>query len=399
MGPGRFQPLDRHAVNDHAAVETVGKQRRVCISVHGAVLNGQSAQLRVFQHLACKQALIPAIVLLSVRPDDGAGAVDDGAVLDDAAGALDENRRRGHLSAHVQGRGILDRHVFHNRVLGSCAVNNAGSHSGRDVGVVKGEVLNGGVVRPGNERKVVNQLTHGFSGVWRENVILVGMHFQPGNTMSVAVQPDIRRSRLIFVAAGAVVADGLPAQTAVVESAALFEIGFLKCDVIGQFEVAVDVSVPTQMGPDVIQIRFGGDHVGRFFRTGGTARPVLAGRNFPCKGGKITDCGDGHACCQQQRQASLESSLFHYVCLLLVSVFVRSQNRMRAPLLCLKLICLIARFSTYRANLFVHSVSIFACNTFFVNEPFFPNTLEFFTRKNCAGEKNRAKPGFVQHFP
>ena len=69
------------------------------------------------------------------------------------------------------------------------------------------------------------------------------------------------------------------------------------------------------------------------------------------------------------------------------------------PLLCLKLICLIARFSTYRANLFVHSVSIFACNTFFVNEPFFPNTLEFFTRKNCAGEKNRAKPGFAQHFP
>ena len=387
MGPGRFQPLDRHAVNDHAAVETVGKQRRVCIGVHGAVLNGQSAQLRVFQHLACKQALIPAIVLRPVRPDDGAGAVDDGAVLDDAAGALDENRRRGHLSAHVQGRGILDRHVFHNRVLGSCAVNDAGSHSGRDVGVVKGEVLNGGVVRPGNERKVVNQLAHGISGVWRENVILVGMHFQPGNAMSVAVQPDIRRSRRIFVAAGAVVADGLPAQTAVVESAALFEIGFLKYDVIGQFEVAVDVSVLTQMGPDVIQIRFGGDHVGRFFRTGGTARPVLAGRNFPCKDGKITDCGDGHACCQQQRQASLESSLFHYVCLLLVSVFVRSQNRMRAPLLCLKLICLIARFFAYRVCLFVHSASIFACNTFFVNEPFFLNTLEFFTRKNCAGEK------------
>ena len=72
------------------------------------------------------------------------------------------------------------------------------------------------------------------------------------------------------------------------------------------------------------------------------------------------------------------------------------------PLLCLKLICLIARFSTYETHLFVDSasvVSIFARNTFFVNEPFFPNTLEFFTRKNCAGEKNRAKPGFAQHFP
>lgn len=58
--------------------------------------------------------------------------------------------------------------------------------------------------------------------------------------------------------------------------------------------------------------------------------------------------------------------------------------------LCLKLICLIARFSTYETHLFVDSasvVSIFARNTFFVNEPFFPNTLEFLLEKTVQVKK------------
>ena len=172
---------------------------------------------------------------------------------------------------------------------------------GKNCHIGAGTVL-AGVVEPASATPVIieDDVMIGANAV-----VLEGVHVGKGAVVAagaVCVED---------VPAGAVVADGQPAAAAPIKVAAFFKVGLVKYDVIGQFEVAVDVSVPTQMGPDVIQIRFGGDHVGRFFRTGGTARPVPAGRNVPCKDGKITDCGDGHACCQQQRQASLESSLFH----------------------------------------------------------------------------------------
>ena len=389
VGPLGLQVPDVHAVNGHAAFHGPDEQRRVGVSLQAAVLHGDVPQRGVFKELAHKEALAPAAVGVSLPVQGRGKAVPDGDVLQQAAHRPGEQGGPAHLPAHVDHGGAGNGNVLHHGIRRADAVNHRAAVAGDHVDVVKAEVLYRRLAGPGNKGQVPS-LGHRAGDL----VPGEGMHLQPGDGIPVTVQPDIRRN-----GGASVVADGHPAVAIPIKVAAFFKVGLVKYDVIGQFEVAVDVSVLTQMGPDVIQIRFGGDHVGRFFRTGGTARPVLAGRNFPCKDGKITDCGDGHACCQQQRQASLESSLFHYVCLLLVSVFVRSQNRMRAPLLCLKLICLIARFSTYRACLFVHSVSIFACNTFFVNEPFFPNTPEFFSRKNCAGEKNRAKPGFAQHFP
>ena len=316
VGPLGLQVPDVHAVNGHAAFHGPNEQRRVGVSLQAAVLHGDVPQRGVFKELAHKEALAPAAVGVSLPVQGRGKAVPDGDVLQQAAHRPGEQGGPAHLPAHVDHGGAGNGNVLHHGIRRADAVNHRAAVAGDHVDVVKAEVLYRRLAGPGNK----GQVPSSGSRIWN-HIAGVGMHFQTGNGVSAAVQPDIRLRRLMFIVAGsdgAIVADGQPAVAIPIKVAALFKVGLLKYDVIGQFEVAVDVSVLTQMGPDVIQIRFGGDHVGRVLRAGGAVRPIRNGGSVLRKGSQVP--GKGHARRQQKRQAPLKSSMFHSLC---ASFFVR----------------------------------------------------------------------------